>query len=132
MATGLQWGRLGQGSEATLDREDQASQTGCGILELRSVPGLWDFASGSCQSCVRKAEGCWSLPTARPSLLDAMGSHACLTLALWRDLPTAPHKCACSVPHLRPKSSPTEHSKELESCSPWDMGPHATSPSHAT
>lgn len=61
MATGLRWGWLEQGFEATLDREDQASQTGCGILGLRSVPGLWDFASGSCQSCMRKAGGCWSL-----------------------------------------------------------------------
>lgn len=30
------------------DRDDQASQTGCGILGLRSVSSLWDFASGSC------------------------------------------------------------------------------------
>lgn len=37
---------MGQGFKATLGREDQATQTGLGILELRSaVTGLWDFAA---------------------------------------------------------------------------------------
>lgn len=39
-------GLMGQGFKATLGREDQATQTGLGILELRSaVTGLWDFAA---------------------------------------------------------------------------------------
>lgn len=41
------------------------------------------------------------MPTARPSSLDAIGSHACLTLALWWDFPKASTQvsvlCAASV-----------------------------------
>lgn len=46
--------------------------------------------------------------------------------------PKPPHKCLCSVQRLWPKSSPTDHRKELNLFPMGHQGGYPTSPSHTT